>query len=87
MAIDPYVPGRSKAASYKGEVFKLSSNETPLGPSPESGRGLWESGTEHLEAYPDGGIDRAARSDRRALRARSLCASCAVRDRTRSCLC
>ena len=31
--IDPYVPGKSKA-SGGGRLFKLSSNETPFGPSP-----------------------------------------------------
>ena len=30
--IDPYVPGKS-AAPGVARVFKLSSNETPLGPS------------------------------------------------------
>ena len=33
LAVDPYVPGRSKLAGA-GPVIKLSSNETPLGPSP-----------------------------------------------------
>ena len=32
LAIDPYVPGRSTAPGV-ARVFKLSSNETPLGPS------------------------------------------------------
>ena len=32
LAIDPYVPGRSTAPGT-ARVFKLSSNETPLGPS------------------------------------------------------
>ncbi len=35
LAIDPYVPGKSAAASVANQpVFKLSANETPLGPSP-----------------------------------------------------
>ena len=53
LAIDPYVPGRSKAAST-GEVFKLSSNETPLGASPHA-IAAYKSIADHLEAYPDGG--------------------------------
>ena len=35
LAIDPYVPGKSKAPGV-ARVFKLSSNETPLGPSPNA---------------------------------------------------
>ena len=34
LAIDPYVPGKS-AAPGVAKVFKLSSNETPLGASPK----------------------------------------------------
>ena len=34
LAVDLYVPGKSKAAGFAGVVHKLSSNETPLGPSP-----------------------------------------------------
>src|SRR6266508_1300618 len=33
--IDPYVPGKS-AAPGVSRVFKLSSNDTPLGPSPKA---------------------------------------------------
>ena len=33
LAIDAYVPGKSTAPGV-AKVFKLSSNETPLGPSP-----------------------------------------------------
>src|SRR4030081_538523 len=35
LAIDPYVPGQSSAPGV-AKVFKLSSNETPLGPSPHA---------------------------------------------------
>ena len=35
LAIDPYVPGKS-AARGAAKVFELSSNETPLGPSPKA---------------------------------------------------
>jgi histidinol-phosphate aminotransferase len=34
LEIEPYVPG-SNATSQGATVFKLSSNETPLGPSPD----------------------------------------------------
>ena len=33
--IAPYVPGKSKAPGV-ARVFKLSSNESPLGPSPKA---------------------------------------------------
>jgi histidinol-phosphate aminotransferase len=52
LAIDPYVPGRSTAPGV-GRVFKLSSNETPLGPSPKAVTAYHAVG-EHLEDYPDG---------------------------------
>src|SRR5262250_1276570 len=35
MAIHAYVPGKSKAPGV-AKVYKLSSNETPLGPSPRA---------------------------------------------------
>jgi histidinol-phosphate aminotransferase len=52
MAIHPYVPGKSSAPGV-AKVYKLSSNETPLGPSPravEAYRGV----AGHLQDYPDG---------------------------------
>jgi histidinol-phosphate aminotransferase len=52
LAIDPYVPGKSKAPGV-ARVFKLSSNETPLGPSPKAIAAHKAVG-EHLEDYPDG---------------------------------
>jgi histidinol-phosphate aminotransferase len=52
LAIDPYVPGRSTAPGV-ARVFKLSSNETPLGPSPRAIAAYHAIG-EHLEDYPDG---------------------------------
>src|SRR5215475_12796519 len=52
LAIDPYVPGRSTAPGV-ARVFKLSSNETPLGPSPRAIAAYHAVG-EHLEDYPDG---------------------------------
>jgi histidinol-phosphate aminotransferase len=52
LAIDPYVPGKSTAPGV-ARVFKLSSNETPLGPSPKAMVAYHEIG-KHLEDYPDG---------------------------------
>jgi histidinol-phosphate aminotransferase len=52
LAIDPYVPGKS-AAPGAARVFKLSSNETPLGPSPKALAAYHAIG-EHLQDYPDG---------------------------------
>ena len=50
--IEAYVPGRSKAPGA-AKVFKLSSNESPLGPSPKAIAAYNEAG-KHLEDYPDG---------------------------------
>jgi histidinol-phosphate aminotransferase len=50
--IDAYVPGKSSAPGV-AKVFKLSSNETPLGPSPRAVVAYKEAGA-HLEEYPDG---------------------------------
>lgn len=52
MDIAAYVPGRSKAAPG-GRLFKLSSNETPLGPSPLA-RQAFAAASARLEDYPDG---------------------------------
>lgn len=52
MAIDPYKPGKSGAPGV-GKVFKLSSNETPLGPSPRAKEALKKI-VDRLEIYPDG---------------------------------
>src|SRR5439155_574055 len=52
LAIDPYIPGRRTAPGV-GRVFKLSSNETPRGPSPKAVAAYHAIG-EHLEDYPDG---------------------------------
>lgn len=52
MAIDAYVPGKSGAAGV-AKVYKLSSNETPLGPSPLA-IAAFRSVAEHLALYPDG---------------------------------
>ena len=50
--IAPYVPGKSTAPGV-AKVFKLSSNETPLGPSPKA-IAAYRAVGEHLEDYPDG---------------------------------
>src|SRR4029450_5268145 len=52
LAIDPYVPGKSTAPGV-ARVIKLSSNETPLGPSPRA-VAAYDAVGEHLEDYPDG---------------------------------
>ena len=52
LEIDAYVPGKSSAPGI-AKVFKLSSNETPLGPSPRAIAAYQAVGA-HLEDYPDG---------------------------------
>jgi histidinol-phosphate aminotransferase len=50
--IAPYIPGKSDAPGV-AKVFKLSSNETPLGPG-ERTIAAYRAVGEHLEDYPDG---------------------------------
>jgi histidinol-phosphate aminotransferase len=50
--IAPYVPGESQLPSGQRPI-KLSSNETPLGPSPEA-VAAYKSAAGELERYPDG---------------------------------
>jgi histidinol-phosphate aminotransferase len=52
LEIEAYVPGRSEAPGA-GKVVKLSSNETPLGPSPKALEAYRATG-EQLAFYPDG---------------------------------
>ena len=52
VAIDPYKPGKS-AAPGMGKTFKLSSNETPFGPS-QLAKEAFRKQVEGLEIYPDG---------------------------------
>jgi histidinol-phosphate aminotransferase len=52
LEIAPYVPGKSSAPGV-AKIFKLSSNETPLGPSANALAAYRVAG-EHLEDYPDG---------------------------------
>lgn len=56
LSIEAYQPGKSKAPAGV-KLFKLSSNETPLGPSPRAVAAFKASG-EALELYPDGGAER-----------------------------
>ncbi|OZA56528.1 MAG: histidinol-phosphate transaminase, partial [Sphingomonadales bacterium 39-62-4] len=50
--IAAYVPGKSSAPGV-AKVFKLSSNESPLGPSPKAIEAYREIAG-HLQDYPDG---------------------------------
>src|SRR3984957_16373101 len=52
LEIDPYVPGKSSAPGAS-RVFKLSSNETPLGPSPNA-VAAYRAVADRLADYPDG---------------------------------
>ncbi|MGE0565523.1 MAG: histidinol-phosphate transaminase [Pseudolabrys sp.] len=52
LAIKAYVPGKSDAPGA-AKVFKLSSNETPLGASPKA-IAAYKAAGEHLQDYPDG---------------------------------
>jgi len=56
LAIDPYVPGKSSATGG-AKLHKLSSNETPLGPSPAA-IAAFRDAAESLERYPDGSATR-----------------------------
>ena len=53
MDIAPYIPGKTKASGDVATLHKLSSNETPLGPSPKAIEAYKQSGAA-LELYPDG---------------------------------
>jgi len=52
--IEAYVPGKSSAKGG-AKVFKLSSNETPLGPSPAAIEAFMASAAK-LDVYPDGSV-------------------------------
>jgi histidinol-phosphate aminotransferase len=52
LAIQPYVPGKSSALGV-ARIHKLSSNETPLGPSPNA-VAAYKGVAGHLQDYPDG---------------------------------
>ena len=53
LAIDPYRPGKSGSTSAS-RIYKLSSNETPLGASPRA-QAAFQKVAERLALYPDGG--------------------------------
>jgi histidinol-phosphate aminotransferase len=52
--IAPYVPGKSSAPGV-AKVYKLSSNESPLGPSPKA-VAAYHDVAARLEDYPDGSV-------------------------------
>ena len=52
--IAPYVPGKSTAPGVE-RVIKLSSNESPLGPSPKAIE-AYKTAAVRLEDYPDGAV-------------------------------
>ncbi len=52
LQIDPYVPGKSELPG-SGPVIKLSSNETPFGPSPKA-IAAYQRAAKELQLYPDG---------------------------------
>jgi histidinol-phosphate aminotransferase len=51
--IAPYTPGKSPVPEPGRKVFKLSANETPLGPSPKA-IAAYKDAAAHLEDYPEG---------------------------------
>ncbi len=51
--IAPYTPGKSPVPEPGRKVFKLSANETPLGPSPKAIQ-VYKEAAAHLEDYPEG---------------------------------
>src|SRR6266436_2687305 len=53
LEIAPYTPGKSPVPEPGRKVFKLSANETPLGPSPKAIAAYMEAAA-HLEDYPEG---------------------------------
>ena len=53
LEIDAYVPGKSRAPDGVAKVFKLSSNENPLGPSPKAVVAA-QAAASTLALYPDG---------------------------------
>jgi histidinol-phosphate aminotransferase len=53
MDIAAYVPGKSAAPAGIAKVYKLSSNESPLGPSPRAIEAVRDVAA-RLELYPDG---------------------------------
>jgi histidinol-phosphate aminotransferase len=60
LAIEAYVPGRHTVAGAV-KVYKLSSNETPLGPSRKAVEAV-QACIGHLELYPDGSATKLRQS-------------------------
>jgi histidinol-phosphate aminotransferase len=56
LQIEPYVPGKSEATGSLKQ-FKLSSNESPLGPS-SAAVAAYRQFSDRLELYPDGSANR-----------------------------
>ncbi|TIS48738.1 histidinol-phosphate transaminase [Mesorhizobium sp.] len=57
MDIEAYVPGKSTAPAGVTKVYKLSSNENPLGPSPKAIEAARDVAS-RLDVYPDGSARR-----------------------------
>ena len=57
MDIEAYVPGKSAAPAGVTKVYKLSSNENPLGASPKAIEAVRDVAAK-LEFYPDGSATR-----------------------------
>lgn len=53
--VAPYIPGRSKAESIS-DVYKLSSNESPFGPSPKAVEAYHQAARD-IGRYPNGSAD------------------------------
>lgn len=53
LEIAPYTPGKSPVHEPGRKMFKLSANETPLGPSPKA-IAAYQKAADHLEDYPEG---------------------------------
>jgi len=71
LEIAPYVPGKSSAKG--GKVYKLSSNESPLGASPDAVK-AYLTAAAHVELYPDGSATalREAIASRYGLKAENI---------------
>ncbi len=67
--IAAYVPGKSSALGVD-KVYKLSSNESPLGASPNA-IAAYQSIAHDLQDYPDGAATALREADRQGLWPRS----------------
>jgi histidinol-phosphate aminotransferase len=64
LEIEAYVPGKSSAPDVS-KIYKLSSNETPLGPSPNAAE-AFRATAGNLSEYPDGSASALRRAIGRA---------------------